>query len=206
MNWPLDYGLNQDHCESVLRGEYEVPFEGAPVILDIGANVGAFARWAKNRWPDSKIHSYEPHPANHALLCRTVTDFELRDVFVYNLAVSNSTGPGQIHMNGFNCGEWSLAKIATTTGQPVDVNCIDAAELPDADVIKVDTEGAEPMILSRLSRCGRLKRPQAIMLEYHADTAVKMLTEGLAVSGFKPFAHQEYSQHRGTIKFLKSVS
>jgi hypothetical protein len=32
------------HVQRVLRGEYDVPYEHpGPVVLDIGANIGAFA-------------------------------------------------------------------------------------------------------------------------------------------------------------------
>lgn len=204
MNWPPDYGLPQDHCVSVLKGEYDCPVDlPAPVILDIGANVGAFARWAKGRWPNSKIHSYEPHPKNHELLCRTVVDFELKDVFVYNLAVADRNGNFDLHHNGFNCGEWSLATNAATHGEPIKVNAIDAAELPDANIIKLDTEGAEPMILARLSRCVRLQRVSAVMLEYHAGSAVDMITKGLAHSGLKLHEKQVFSEHRGILKFTR---
>jgi FkbM family methyltransferase len=201
--WPEYYGLAPDHCISVLNGEYDIPYEGEPVILDIGANVGAFARWAKGRWPNSTIHSYEPHPKNHELLCKTVVNFGLKDVSVYNLAVADREGEFELHHNGFNCGEWSLAVNAATHGEPIKVQCVDAATLPEADIIKVDTEGAEPIILARLARCGKLQRTSAIMLEYHSSSVVQLLIDGLAHSGFKKIAQQEFAEHRGILKFMR---
>ena len=39
------------HVQKVLGGEYDIPYRhNAPVILDIGANVGSFAAWALKRW------------------------------------------------------------------------------------------------------------------------------------------------------------
>ncbi len=77
--WPFEYlrpGLPHDHCADVLNGSYDVPFNPpiAPTILDLGANIGAFTRWAAERWPRCTIHCYEPHPANFALLTETVTN------------------------------------------------------------------------------------------------------------------------------------
>jgi len=38
------------HVQKVLAGEYDIPYRHkAPVILDIGANVGSFAAWALKR-------------------------------------------------------------------------------------------------------------------------------------------------------------
>jgi FkbM family methyltransferase len=201
--WPEDYKLAPDHCISVLNGEYSVEVEDVKTVLDLGANVGAFARWAKGKWPEAVIHSYEPHPDNYALLCRTVRDFELQKVFTYNLAVADGNGAHDLYLNGFNCGEWALTPNAATTGEPVKVQCVDAAELPDADVIKVDTEGAEPMILARMARTGRLTRTKAIMLEYHAATMVPIIIQGLGGLGFRLIARQEYAEHRGILKFQR---
>lgn len=50
--WPesfLSPDLGPDHCRDVLEGCYDVPFNHSPKVIDIGANVGAFARWAKKR-------------------------------------------------------------------------------------------------------------------------------------------------------------
>ena len=38
------------HVQKVLGGEYDIPYRhNAPVILDIGANVGSFDAWALAR-------------------------------------------------------------------------------------------------------------------------------------------------------------
>lgn len=201
--WPESYGLAPDHCISVLNGEYDIPYDGEPVILDLGANVGAFARWAKGKWPNSVIHCYEPFPANYELLCRTVKDYELKNVMTYAMAVADDNQSRELHLNGFNCGEWSLAKNSASTGEPLTVPCIDAALLPDADIIKVDTEGAELMILARLARCGKLARVSAIMLEYHSAGAVDILKGGLCGLGFSLLEHTPYMEHRGVLKFIR---
>lgn len=202
-NWPEDYGLPQDHCLDVLQGAYDVPYEGEPIILDIGANIGAFARWAKQRWPKSVVHCYEPNESNYALLGRTVDYYGLTGVHVYPVAVAHEDGQKPLHHNGPNCGEWSLAINAATHGEPLMVPCVDAASLPDADIVKVDTEGAEPLILSRMAQAGKLNRVQAVMLEYHAATVVSSLTDGLVGLGFRLLHHDKYSEHRGVLRFMR---
>lgn len=57
--------------EAVLDGAYYVPglsFASPPHVLDVGANVGAFAVWAAREWPGCSIDCYEPHPEHVAML------------------------------------------------------------------------------------------------------------------------------------------
>ena len=79
------------HVNLVLRGEYALPpgyrVEPPVRVLDIGANVGAFAIWARQQWPGCELDCYEPHPENAKLLRRNV--HHLGDgVRVHEVAVS----------------------------------------------------------------------------------------------------------------------
>ena len=59
------------HVARVFEGEYEVtmsPELVKPRILDIGANLGAFAIWASKRWPGASFICFEPHPTTYKLL------------------------------------------------------------------------------------------------------------------------------------------
>jgi hypothetical protein len=71
--WPAHFTVDPMHAADVLAGSYDIPFnpEKPPVILDIGANIGAFTSWAAKRWPGCVIHAYEPHPGNYAMLEET---------------------------------------------------------------------------------------------------------------------------------------
>ena len=41
------------HIAKIFNGEYNVGYNNPnPTILDIGANIGGFARWANYRWPN----------------------------------------------------------------------------------------------------------------------------------------------------------
>ena len=45
--------------------EYFTPLPFVPrTILDIGANVGAFAQRANQKWPAAKIYCFEPMPTD----------------------------------------------------------------------------------------------------------------------------------------------
>lgn len=206
--WPADYGLPPDHCGDVLRGAYEIPYDPPtpPVILDLGANVGAFARWASKRWPGSIIHCYEPQPQNFELLKRT--ERRLRemlyfagDIICHQVAVSDKAGTIALHEGQFNCGEWSLLDTGAGKGS-VNVDVISAADLPKADILKIDVEGAEPFILSALT--GRLTEFSAVMMEVHNGQWIDPIKAMFRRAGFSLTGELNHSEHRAELKFLRT--
>lgn len=214
--WPEDFLsdkpgtlLQPRHCEDVLRGSYDVPFDPAtpPVILDIGANVGAFTRWAVRRWPGATVHAYEPAPENFARLERTVAALPggptMGRVFVSQLAVFDQEGQANLAPKGYNCGEYGLSEPANGS---VVVSVMHARDLPRADILKIDTEGAEGQIIDALYEAGRLHEFSAIMMEYHADYQAEQLIACLTDNGFDLYEQNSHGQHRGEIKFLRKTN
>ena len=207
-NWPADFigpDLPANHCFDVLAGSYEIPYEpkSPPVILDLGANVGAFARWASVRWPEATIYCYEPHPGNFAKLERTVKGLNA-NVHLRNQAVLNKADKMTLTAGQFNCGEHSLCAEPGSGRPSVEVEVIDAATLPKADILKIDTEGAELAILDSRQKAGRLAEFSAVMLEYHAELIAPMVTKMLLGAGFKACGARVHSQHRGELKFVRA--
>ncbi len=177
--WPEEFlqaGIAPDHCSDVLAGCYNVPLVakvGEPLtVLDIGANIGAFLRFATARWPGCTVHCYEPHPGNYALLEKTAAAIgpicPIRPI-LHPVGVSDHAGQIALHLGRDNCGEHSIKDIGEQTSASVPVELIDAANLPHADILKIDTEGCEVEILGKLEAFGRLAEFAAIMLEYHSE-------------------------------------
>lgn len=205
--WPADFPVAPNHCSDILAGAYEIPYENpAPIILDIGANIGAFARWANLRWPNAIILCYEPHPGNFEMLKRTVEEIPNPNIFCHNVGVLEKTGEFRLIPGKFNCGEWSLFGTPDADREKAIVcKVMDADALPKADILKIDTEGGEPAILQRLIERGRIGEFSAIMLEYHRAGEEKSIPEMLAPHGFKLYSHKPgISESRGELKFLKS--
>ncbi len=202
--WPADYGLpHPNHCRDVLDGSYDVPFDPPtpPVVLDLGANAGAFVRWAVQRWPGCTVHAYEPQPDNFKLLLRTVAALPAKDkITCHEVAVSDDDSGADLRFDGLNCGEWSL----TSPGDKgrCKVATIDAAKLPKADVLKLDVEGHELIILGVLD--ARLPEFSAIMMECHADFIVAPIKARLAQHGFTLTGEKTHFQHRVELRFVKT--
>lgn len=152
----------------VLGGEYEPHLDGSGfTILDIGANVGSFALWATARWPGSRVTSFEPHPGTFEYLRRNTTGRD--DITAVNAAlfpggqkratfVSRYAGDGESGLAAYS-GE-TFVDGAMVDSYEVDV--IDPASLPSADIVKIDIEGGEGDVLAHLD----LSATALVLLEF----------------------------------------
>ena len=184
------------HVQKVLDGEYDVPYQATnPVVLDIGANVGSFAAWAMQKWPDCHVHCYEPLPDNFELLKRNLGQFEPARVTLNNFAVGDPELK-LLFRGRNNCGEASFYDIGEQTTEAVEVESKPPSILPDAQIMKIDTEGSEIDILSRLPKIDC----DVVMLEYHSDANRRridqLLPDHLLVGG------EIRCLHRGTVKLM----
>ena len=83
------------------------------------------------------------------------------------------------------------------------VPVMDAAKLPDADFIKIDTEGAEPNIIKRLLDTHKLESVGALVLEYHAAVHVAPLIWMCQEAGLSLHQIVPHADHRGLLKFIR---
>ncbi len=187
----------QPHVEKVLAGEYDLPYQYAAdatcrTILDIGANVGAFAAWANFRWPGSTIYCYEPLAANFEMLRDNLAP--LTNVTLVNKAVGNPENR-KLFLGKNNCGENSFFDLGEQSTDFAEVTTLHPAELPPASILKIDTEGSEWDILSRLDRIDY----DVILLEYH-DEGIRRRIDGL-LSDYSLVGGEARCLHRGTLKY-----
>lgn len=209
--WPKSYGLHPNHCEDVLRGSYDCPYNPTtpPTVLDLGANVGAFTRWAVKRWPGCTIHAFEPCPSNFTLLKRTIdTLMDAGDgvvrVLPYQKAVAGHACRATLQAGEFNCGEWSLMMPPVEGREKVEVDVIAATDLPKADVLKIDVEGAEVACLAALTLAGRMGEFSAVMLETHNDEWIAPIKANMAKAGFTLTGEAKPYPNRGELKFVRT--
>jgi len=154
-----DYGLR------------ELPDLERPLVLDLGANVGVWSLAALERWPGCHVRAVEPHPVTAALLRANMSGLPVE---VLEAAVDHPKTAERARLfEGVHAStECSLnddvrwPHVSQQLDRWVDVAVVDAAELPAADVVKVDTEGRELPILQGLGR--KLERARVLLVEPHA--------------------------------------
>jgi len=178
--------------------EYEPPeplataLPDAPAILDVGANVGAFAAFAVERWPGSTITCVEPDPTNLAIL-RSMNALNHLNLSVIDAGASNRAGSTR-----FRSGLGSGSYVDSSGDDTVDL--IDIFPLlMSSDFVKMDIEGSEWPIL-RDPRL-RLLEDVCFVIEYHRKGAPELPARQAAIDLFTRanfttgFGHDNYWGH-----------
>jgi FkbM family methyltransferase len=194
----------REHIALVLSGEYDVPgleFEKPPCVLDIGANVGAFATWAAHRWgAKSFIQCFEPNPEAFALLQKNVGPY---GIVTHPVAVRSGAGTAFLHFGRNNIGEASLYRGNEQVDDGVIVDCIAARDMPDCDILKIDTESCEVEILHGYFHASRRLSTKAILLEFHSEEDRKRIENFLALHDFSLVRGTIHSADRGTLAYVR---
>lgn len=127
--------------------------------LDVGANVGAYARFMAEAF--GHVHAFELAPDTAACLARNVQDWGLSDrITVHKKGVSDTQA-----MVGVGSGGWfrrSISREIKGTGQ-IPVIPIDALGLTDVLLIKLDVEGHEHRALKGAAQTIGTCRPYVMM-------------------------------------------
>jgi FkbM family methyltransferase len=127
-------------------------FASDPVILDVGANVGAYARLALSRFPTVSLHCFEPVPRAFALLEDAVGADPRTHLHPFGL--SDTSGETSIYTSGVpgdNLASLHSGRSSGAVAEPVEVRRLDeiAAELgiTRIDLMKIDAEGHDLAVL-----------------------------------------------------------
>ena len=139
----------------------DIPIGFKPkTILDIGANVGAFALRANQFWSDARIICCEPMPYNLVKLRKNAPDSQ-----IISAAIRGFSGIDEIFI-GDNFVTGGFVQFGRQTDKKLLVECLAADRLPACELVKIDTEGCEVEILKGLP----LDQAQAVFLEYHSPS------------------------------------
>lgn len=124
------------------------------VIVDIGANIGAYSAFAARRYPDARVIGVEPVRDNYALAVLNTSDYD--NVTMVNGYVGYDGMPHLVVIDPDNVGGH---KVLATNAIPADAitqkspprysveDILWEHALAKIDVLKLDCEGAEYEIL-----------------------------------------------------------
>jgi FkbM family methyltransferase len=190
------FGLPFEYMLHTLPG-----FAQPPRVGDIGGHCGGFVVYALNRWQGAHVTTYEPHPESFKLLEDNVQGMRCTP---HNLAVVPHPSGGKVRLyegkasfGRHACSlrtdvVWDAHTAAPHNDQDltkwVDVDTIDAADLPQFDVLKVDHEGGEDETLRRYGK--KLDGVSILMVECHAtggdlDRAIRLVRQIAVASGMR---------------------
>jgi len=187
----------QGHIDKIFCGEYNVAFHSDnPVIIDIGANVGAFTRWASARWMNSKIIALEPIKTNFEILKKNTAD--LSNISLYNVAVGSSDRKQKMFYGKNNEGEASLFFTNEQINEGEEVDVISASKIPNCHILKIDTEGAEIEILENL-----IIKPAVYLIEYHSELN-RIKIDEILKNNYSIIGSKTERYNYGIVKYVKT--
>jgi FkbM family methyltransferase len=158
------------------------------VAIDAGANIGTHTvAFANLVGPTGVVHAFEPQRRNFLMLAGNVAINALDNVFCHQAAVGDAVGhitvpsmpPPDTH---FNFSAVSIAGGAEQ-GERVPLLTLDSLNLPACRVIKIDTEGMEPQVLSGARTLIERHRP-FLYLENNEPGASQRLSAVLDSYGY----------------------
>jgi FkbM family methyltransferase len=175
--------------------------ENGGVFVDVGANIGGYSvRCAKK----ARVWAIEPHPRNFQLLELNVRLNHLQNnVRALRVAVASSLGKAELFISNYHGRHSLICKDGGDTIKrrtiEVDVVPLDLllADEDHIDVIKIDVEGAEPLVLKGAR--GALKRTKVVVVEAAFPGSFSKAFKILAMNSFKAVKRLD-----GNVVFVKA--
>lgn len=172
----LDYKVVKESWVENVYHIDEGQFYDTGVMVDIGANIGAVSLFVDSmnhgrdaEKPAIKVFAVEPEPHNLEFLKKNIADNPVKNITVINKAVWHESGKMKISNRGGNASLFEHPK----NGGYTEIETITIEQLfrenniKEADVMKVDIEGAEYDLLINTPD-HILKRVKFLTLEFDA--------------------------------------
>ena len=177
-----------------VKKEYDIDFKLTPkIIIDGGSNVGLFAIFMKNRYPDAKIICIEPDPENFDLLTTNVSKYT--DIHCVNAGLWNKDALLKVY-DKYNSGKWGIVVEEDEKEGTVQAISMDSLyktySLDAVDVLKIDIETSERQLFSNNFE-NWLPKNKVVIIELH-----DWIDEGCSEPFFKAINHSFSSYHYAT--------
>lgn len=141
------------------------------VAVDAGANVGYFTLlFARLVGPTGRVYAFEPDPSNYEILVRNVRLNGFTNVVVEQKALSNEPGSVTLFMTDEVREDSRILQAPSREVESVEVEAVVLDEYlagreERVDLVKIDTQGAEGMIIDGMAETNR-KNDLLLMIEW----------------------------------------
>jgi FkbM family methyltransferase len=132
-----------------------------PIIFDVGAHDGSVSLQFAKLLPNAKIYAFEPFPESFAKL--RINTRNTPKIHCFNIGLSDLAGVQKFHSNSSSATNsllvsdpngrkiWGKGLLETTAVIDAQFDTLDAVvremKLPRIDLLKMDVQGAEPLVL-----------------------------------------------------------
>ena len=144
-------------------------------VVDVGAHVGCHALLAARLvGPQGKVIAFEASPENFSLLQKNVALNGYQNIECVQKAVSNRSGTITFHLS-LEGNDRNSIYDNSRTGRPGRAVTVPATTLdefmasagwPHVNLVKIDVEGAEPLVFEGMSELLRRSHDVALIIEF----------------------------------------
>lgn len=198
-HWLFGRGCFEGHRRNLAL--FERLIRPGDVVYDIGANIGYYARFILEHLPASRLVCFEPMRANVALLRANIElGGHAERAVVLPLALADADGQAELQVDDMADGSAVLSEVSRGEAaegrrvrglapivETVPTRALDGLiaeqSLPPPSVMKIDTEGAEAIVLRGARRTLQERRPRLIIATHGADRLAAVV-ELLAPLGY----------------------
>jgi len=177
-------------CRSLLRS--------GDVFLDIGAHCGLVSLSVCDLLnTDGRIHAFEPQPELIARFKQSVVRNNLENVYLHNVALSNTTEQGELAVPYGKTTLGSLSRRLDKSQFTVTISLKQASQylqqlgIDKVRLMKVDVEGHESVLLEGMTSFLETSSVDAILFEsepHEGPFRERSAVKKLAVLGYRFFA------------------
>lgn len=196
------YGYHEKTETEIVKNEIK---EG-DVIIDVGANIGYYTLlFAKLAGKTGRVFAFEAESSNFEILEKNVHENNFTNIVLEQKAVSDKSGVVKFYIGDESNTENQLFK-PDVNHKEIEIKSTSIDEYFESidkkvDFIKMDIQGAEPLVIKGMKKILQKNKNLKIMLEWWPDAIKKYgidpgkhLTE-LVNLGYKIF---EIDDERGT--------
>ncbi|HXF85704.1 MAG TPA: FkbM family methyltransferase [Anaerolineales bacterium] len=169
--WRLDFLTENLEKESVMWCKKLI--RPGMIVLDIGAHLGYYTRIFSELVKDSgRVFAFEPCPENLLVLRHNLQQSKYKNVYIFDKAVSSKDGQAVLFISPGHSNHSLNAGYTPDQGrvtvQTISIDSFLAAQsIQVVDFIKIDVEGAEPLVLEGMRQTIERASGLKMLIEYN---------------------------------------
>jgi FkbM family methyltransferase len=175
-------------------------------VVDVGANIGYYTvLGAKAVGSAGKVYAFEPDPTGFGLLAKNVKTNGFANVIAEQKALSDKPGKLKLYLDAVNKGDHRIYQTGNRPSIDIDAVTLDGylgKAGRKVDLIKIDTQGAEVVILRGMKETLRQNPSVKLLIEFwpkglsefgHKATEILDILDGMN------FKYRDIQEHTGTV-------